>query len=274
MKLNFLKYFIPIVIVSLFVACDVIPENSYYTPIENPTVNANKRVALIEDFTGHKCPNCPKAAEESEKLITMYGSKVIVIAIHSGTFSTPVGQGFNTNYRTPEGNEIHNYFELQSYPKGLVNRTNTDGVFLLDYGQWEAKVAEIVEQDPQVKINFDHIYVYEGDSSTVRIGVVTNFVGEELIPSNLCAFIIESGMVSPQIDGTETIENYVHNHVLRTSFDESGAWGIELRGIGEETNIFNVTLNGAWVPENCEIVVYVYNTQTMEILQAAAHHVK
>jgi len=271
--MKLIKIIIPIIIVAIAVSCDVIPENEYYTPIVNPQQGETKRIALIEDFTGHRCPNCPKAAVETQKLQALYGNSVILMAIHAGHQSNPA-PGFTTDYRTPFGTEINDYFQIPSYPKGMVNRVEYDGGRIMDHGEWEAKVIEVIDDEPLVNVRFESIYVHESDSCRVRIAVNTNFVGNTKIESKLCAFITESGMVSAQIDGSTTVEDYVHNHVLRTAFNESGTWGIDLEGIGAETNTFNVTLKPWWVPDNCEIVIYVYDAQTMEILQAATHHVK
>ncbi|MDL2239890.1 Omp28 family outer membrane lipoprotein [Bacteroidales bacterium OttesenSCG-928-K03] len=274
MKYRFLKHILPLVIISLVVACDIIPEDSYLIPIENSSDSADisKRVVLIEEFTGHRCNNCPKAAEEVKKLQLIYGDKLIVMALHTGQLSNPYPPDFITNYRTPEGNEIFNHFNISAIPIGMVNRINYGGSPLVNYGDWEPKIADIINRDAIVNVEFTR--EYNSDNRSLSINVKTQFIGDEALPTKLCAFITESGMISPQSYGTEVVYDYVHNHVLRTSFEESGTWGIELIGIGAETNSLNVTLKDNWVAENCEIIVYVYNTQTMEILQAAIHHVK
>ena len=43
------------------------------------------RKVLIEDFTGQRCPNCPKATDEIHHLQETYGEdNIIAVGIHSG----------------------------------------------------------------------------------------------------------------------------------------------------------------------------------------------
>ncbi len=56
-------YIISIIILYIFVSCDKV-EPPY---IENPVIidtnnNEGTKRVLIEEFTGHLCPNCPEAA--------------------------------------------------------------------------------------------------------------------------------------------------------------------------------------------------------------------
>ena len=82
---------------------------------------------LIEDFTGHKCQNCPEAAEELHILQDSYENQVIGIAIHAGFFAEPnsaVAPFLTTDFRTEKGTEIHDFFGANAYPVGMVNRVD------------------------------------------------------------------------------------------------------------------------------------------------------
>jgi hypothetical protein len=89
---------------------------------------------------------------------------------------------------------------------------------------------------------------------------------------NICAFIIESGIVSPQQTDAGVITDYIHNYMLRGSLngtwgDLVGADGIAVTGT-TLTNNYSITLPAGWDADNCAIVAYVYNTTTLEVLQA------
>ena len=48
-----------------------------------------KRIALLEDFTGHKCVNCPQAAQLAKNLQLAHKGQIVVVEIHAGFFAVP-----------------------------------------------------------------------------------------------------------------------------------------------------------------------------------------
>jgi hypothetical protein len=72
-------------------SCDVI-DQPFKGNIQDTTSTQQQRNVLIEDFTGHRCKNCPKASKAIEALVDAYGSRIIGLAIHAGP-----GNFTNTN---------------------------------------------------------------------------------------------------------------------------------------------------------------------------------
>ncbi|MDD3151741.1 MAG: Omp28 family outer membrane lipoprotein [Bacteroidales bacterium] len=246
-------------------SCDVIPTDEYLTPVINgddTTTTTTTRNILIEEFTGQRCQNCPKAHAEINKLQTLYGDKIIAIGIHAGFYAMPVA-GYTADYRTVEGNAIHDYFGLTSYPKGVLNRTAYGSTFITDYTEWEEKVEDMIDDIATATITASKNFDTETQQLTVNIE--TNVKGTEAVTAGLCAFVVESGIVSPQANGEEIIEDYVHNHVLRSSFN--GAWGERINGLGKDNKSYSMTWNNEWVYDNCNIVIYIYNITSKDILQ-------
>ena len=65
-----------------FVACSHIDEEDRLIYVKPA---AAQRCVLLEDFTGQRCINCPKANDEIHALQEQYGADtVIAVAIHSG----------------------------------------------------------------------------------------------------------------------------------------------------------------------------------------------
>ena len=116
-----------ITIILSFNSCDII-EGPYMidndtTPIDTSTY---VKKVLIEDFTGHRCPNCPSAAEELAALQNYYEDKVIGIAIHpsSQAFSTPSplnSSSYTYDFRTEFGDDIDDIFEVSKVSIDLVS---------------------------------------------------------------------------------------------------------------------------------------------------------
>ena len=81
------KYITLLSIIITISACDKI-EGPYIINSDS-YVNPDKKV-LVEDFTGHLCPNCPDAARELEAIHDIYPGQIISMAIHvSKSFARP-----------------------------------------------------------------------------------------------------------------------------------------------------------------------------------------
>src|SRR4051812_17310300 len=84
-----------------FTACDKIKRPDQRPPqvyhcidtlhqvIKTNTLTSNFRKVLLEDYTGHQCVNCPRAAEAAETLAIQYGNKLVVLANHVSDFANP-----------------------------------------------------------------------------------------------------------------------------------------------------------------------------------------
>ena len=71
---------------------------------------ADKHV-LLEDFTGHKCVNCPEAALSAHQWAEENGHRLIIYGIHAGFYATPDATGeYTADFTCPTGNEIFSYF--------------------------------------------------------------------------------------------------------------------------------------------------------------------
>ena len=66
-------------IIFTFQSCNKV-EESYL--IETGEIQAKKTI-LIEEFTGHQCPNCPRAAKALDDIVDTYGDRIVIVAIHA-----------------------------------------------------------------------------------------------------------------------------------------------------------------------------------------------
>src|SRR4051812_26459052 len=75
------------------------------------------RKVLLVDFTGHQCVYCPRGARKAIELEDFYGSQLIGIAIHCGSFALTNTSGMYTyDFRTPEGNQLLQDILIPSFP--------------------------------------------------------------------------------------------------------------------------------------------------------------
>jgi hypothetical protein len=254
-------------------SCDIV-EEPYLVPIgdgNGPGPDDKIRKVLLEDYTGQKCPNCPAAAEVAHNLKTIYGEQLILLTVHAGFYATPDASGeFTADFRTVEGNELNTFFEIPAYPMGMVNRTPYTGSRILLKDSWEAAVAIQTDLDPKASITITNNYT----SGIRKLDCLLETEFLETIDGtyNICVYITESGIISPQQTNQNVDTNYVHSHVLRGSMN--GTWGDAVGEDGQAiaettgTNSYSITLPSGWNTANCTVVAFVYNTATDEVVQA------
>jgi len=251
----------------LSTSCDIIEKENFLADTSPVDTTSNETVvqkALIEDFTGHGCSNCPQASTEIEVLQNIHGNKLIAIGVHSGFFAQPqTSTAFTTDFRTSYGNEIHDFFSPSGYPVGVVNRRGYPGNALLNYQDWSAELEDVFTQTPQAAITIN-----ESDG---QITVEARSTNGDLDGLKLVVCITENGIIDWQLNGSDNQDDYEHNHVLRTHLN--GTWGdeISLTTINS-TFTFDYTLENNWVKENCHAIAYIYSITTYEIIQVEEIH--
>lgn len=280
-----------LIIILTITSCDIV-ESPYITD-SNSYVNPEKKV-LIEDFTGHKCKFCPEAARELENIQKAYADNVIGMAIHvsndfarpnPGTFENP----YTYDFRTTWGDNWDETYEISvdGLPKGMINRIGVlNDSHKLAVGEWANTVAS------ELKKEVDLLILIDADTNSANISVeIINNINNNY---NLVVCLTESHIINWQTDGEENIEDYEHNHVLRSViFDESFSSNQNLNAgeIIEKSISINLTdlqlenidysINdafagngnaGNWTYENMSIIAYIYNTSTMEIVQVEEAH--
>jgi len=262
-----------------FMACDKI-EGPYATkpgntPTDTSTLDIPIRKVLIEDFTGHSCGNCPRAAEALNAIASLYPKEVVAVAVHVGFFASadPVGY-YTADYKSQVGNELDQTFgnAAAGLPNGLINRKSFDGNSILQHAAWASKTTELLASPPDlwIKNQLD----YNPSSRSLSINTTTKVLNNIDAPLNIVHYITEDSIQSPQKDYSHPdgkIIDYYHRHMLRGS--ANGTWGIPLgNGVytsnSEITSNAQITIPSNWFDKKCAVVTIIYNTLTKEVIQA------
>ncbi|MBL7933287.1 MAG: hypothetical protein JNL60_15380, partial [Bacteroidia bacterium] len=124
----------------------------------NLSVSDSKKT-LLEDFTGMKCQNCPRAARVASSLTAQYQPNLIVLAVHVSDFAIPNSE-YTNDFRTNCGTAWKDYFTIPGYPNGIINRKDyaSNGTVVID-SKWPA-VVSLANNDPfiiklDVTTNYD-----------------------------------------------------------------------------------------------------------------------
>lgn len=236
-------------ITALFVACSDISEDERLQYIAPATVN---RAVLIEDFTGQRCVNCPAAHETIARLHEQYGSEqVIAVSIHGGALavnSTPTITGL----RTPLGDEYNQYWGVESWPSGIINRQSG----IITHDLWAASVYEEIQKPTTVSLNAVTRY----DAATATATVEVDALSTAAFTGKLQVWLTEDNIVAPQqmADGSMN-RDYVHQHVLRAAVN--GSWGSDLSLTANEQQheTYSIAVADNWQASSLSFVVFAYN---------------
>ena len=264
-------------IVILLSRCDKIDSPYYYVQVDEnitvdfPPLDETKvyRKLFMEEFTGHRCVNCPAGHEIIEQLKNQYGDTLVVVGIHYGSLAKPQNSGLYTyDFRTDEGTVIGDHFIIDAIPSAVFNRIYEKGGWQRD--QWGSLLRS---QSRDVYAALQMINQYDPENNTVKANVKVTALSDNAVHYKLILFLIEDGIVKPQKNGTENIEDYVHNHVLRATFNHQ-PMGMDLNGGApiEKGNscMYASTLDMSdtdWVPENCSVVAVLYDSDNDEVRQ-------
>ena len=236
---------------------------------------------LIEEYTGHRCTNCPKGHKALNDIKTMMGDTVVLLAIHAkklsepDTINTDCNIGYHINdYRTEAGNNYAELFVPGGIPAAVFNRTEINGIYAQNETANWADIAKEIERTP-ADLAIQIIPVFNKKQDTVFIFVKTTLLNTLNANMNLCVLLSESGIVSPQRNSDPTIGTvpdiceYTHNHMLRENISPILGSALRISAAEEsQLNVYALPVSSKWIISHCDIVAFVYDTDTQKVLQA------
>lgn len=280
----------------LFSSCQKVAKP--YLPMPVPVVPTGDtiRKILFEDYTGHKCSNCPRVAYAIHTFHeTLFPGRVIGLAVHAlsaAGFTTP-DASHPHDFRTPLSDNYFKLLQVQSLPTGIINRRDkAAGYNTGSEADWKDTIQTILSKAPDALLKITN--TYDATSGKLTSSVKCSFLNTLAGTYNLVVLLTQDSIVSPQDNNAATnyppyatpiATNYVHMHVLRDCIDGSGANGTGI-SVGPFTKGTSVTKNlpdflvpsfypvGATsytipvVIKNCNVVAFIYNTVTNEVVQA------
>lgn len=273
------------VIASLILAmqsCDKI-EEPYLELLRVDTgggTTTGKRVIILEEFTGHKCVNCPEAALLAHNLQLANSGRIVLVSIHAGYFATTDVTGhYTTNLATTEGEEINSYFGVLSNPAATINRNSFSGKKVLTPDKWEAAITEELAKEPEANLEIET--TFNPTSRNLDIKVNGEFIKAVSGDILLTVGITESNIIAAQknnnssVGTTPDILDYSHQHVLRAMVN--GTWGQTVKtggaAIGDKTSTeLSYVLPEGWNQANCTVFAhlsYAEGTNKYVVIQAA-----
>ena len=171
-----------------------------------------KRNVIIEDFTGVGCPNCADGHKIANSLMSYYEDRVWAINIHAGNYAGSAAYDF----KTVDGNEIFNGFNITGFPQAVINRTTENGVSRTD---WASHTNLIVEEDAECNVAGQVVIDYVARTATVTVEVYytansnadKNYLNVVMLQDNMIAYQSGANQNPDQMYNGQ----YRHMHAFR-----------------------------------------------------------
>ena len=234
---------------------------------------ASVKKVLLFDVTGVRCNNCPKAAVLAKNLATSNAGRVEVVALYP---KTPMSltfpwAGYDT-MSTIEAEQIATAMGgITSLPLGAVDQVAFNGSKLLNTSDWGAAVTAQLAKTSPFNLSVKSTWKSADGKSRVEIKAVAN----TSITSNYkwVVAITENGVKSKQSDQDAPggmVDEYEHEHALRgvvgsTLGSDVNSAAVSAGYVREKH--FYLVPKAKWNASKCDVVVWVYNADTKEVVQ-------
>jgi hypothetical protein len=257
----------------IFSGCDQVDPPYTNTNVDTTGSTPQSQKVLLEDYTGHKCGNCPRATRSAYDLKAIYGDRLIILAVHAGFFAGTNIPPFTYDFKCTEGVQLDTDFGVSAAgnPNGLVNRRQVSGSYIIDYLDWGSQVSSILGSNPDSPVIIEIENSYNASTRELETTVNTEFMSSLSGSYTLTVYLAEDSIINWQKDYDVTpndIPNYAHREVLRGSMN--GTYGTALSASSQgstATNVFTKTLDAGWDENHMTVIAFVSDASTKEIIQ-------
>jgi hypothetical protein len=235
--------------------------------------SASVKKVLLFDVTGVRCNNCPKAAVLAKNLASSNSGRVEVVALYP---KTPMSLTFPwAGYDTMSTSEAEIIATamggITSLPLGAVDQVAFNGSKLLNTSDWGAAVTAQLAKTSPINITLNSTWKTADGKARVEIKAVANTA----LTANYkwVVAITESGVKSKQSDQDAPggmVDDYDHEHALRGVVGSTLGSDINTTAVSAgyvREKHFYVVPKAKWNAANCDVVVWVYNADTKEVVQ-------
>ena len=199
----------------------------------------------------------------------------MVLAVHADFWAAPYPPNapfFTYDFRNAVSTQIATDFNVigQPFPKGMVQRMlnpGTSNQLVLDWAGWESKIDQWI--NTAAKAGLEITPGYNSGSNTMTAEVKVKAVSDLTDGAHLAVYFSEDSIIKWQKDGSINDSTYVHNHVLRGSFN--GMLGEDLGVISTGDEIIK-NYSTALIPSDVDVnhvylVAILTNSVTKEVIQ-------
>ena len=258
-KLFKMVQYCSVLLLTILVSCEVIPEGERFTEVFTPSDTSQiKRASLLIEYSGWRCMNCPNAAEVAHELKAQYGEDLVVVVMHPASNpNTRYGNNQALNFTCPEADSIYISMggtNTTPFPTGNVNGEQQGGNYFMGQDTWATQISKYYGSS---LMKMSQVVACANDEIDVTVEICN--MGGNNLRAQLQIWLTEDGVVGKQIMPTgETNNEYEHNHLMRASVLPS-VWGeeVELTSMTPTIYTSHYKLPEKVVAENCNVVSVV-----------------
>jgi len=233
------------------------------------------RNAVLEEFTGVNCGNCPDGHSRANSFAAAYPGRVVILNMHGSSYSgTP---DLTSSWVDP----IDDFAGASAYPCGTMNRVIWPGAYneapffpsnppdnlvIRRPGWWDTSYPgqtageDIILNGGNAIVNIGASSSYNSSTNEVNVYVELYYTAGDTVSNLLNVAILQNGVVGYQSGGGSS---YTHDHIFRDFL--TGQWGDPVTNTSAGTlftNTYTYTVpadyNGiASDISNMDIAVYV-----------------
>ena len=239
-------------------------DNVVNEAVVNPFVNKN---VLIEDFTGQKCINCPRAHKKADDYDTANLGKVFIVAYHSfegslGSVAEPVNKDSN-DFRTAFGTKKGNEFVVAKLPQWAINRNKFKGennVAIESENSWPNYMGLELAKTTNAEISIVS-KTFNAKDSSLDLKFKVHYLSSVPEDHYVSVLFTENKIVSGQEVLTGIIPNYVHEHIFRRNVGEYIGLKLDKPKSAGQTYYITAKSNFSpkWNYDNMNIIIVLAN---------------
>ncbi|MBN4065821.1 Omp28-related outer membrane protein [Candidatus Amoebophilus asiaticus] len=296
------KYLIYIIVslffLPLFFSCEEIAPDINFkegalseTTFVDPVIPIpQSKMVLLEDLTGVRCVNCPKADTLSKDILNNNPGRVIVIQLHrdDDNFTYPyeiewgIPNSETYDLRTKEAKTIETTTGVPAgKPAGYIDRVFFSGESNRWFftNKWESYVSDRLNETTPVNINIET--EWDAPNRIVKAIIQVHYTNEITNSHSLSISIIEDSVFTAQLTPVGLDSNYMHNHVLRSMITATTGdllafeQGSKYEQGRKYIKIYSDTLASHWNVDNCEIIAFIHknSSDTLDVVHAAKEEI-
>jgi len=252
--------------------------DSSYTELNSPV--AAPRVVLLEEFSGVRCPNCPKGHIATENIIAAHPGRVVGVTLHVNENRDALTHPYNfanaQDFQTAEATEIENSFaHYTSMPCALINRVTFPGEVtpaVSNYSAWAADVAKQLQGNSPVNMNMTNFW--DAANRTVKCRLELHYTTTVTNSQNISVMIAEDGIINPQFNLSKgSIDTfYTHHHnILRKMLTTATGMQIAYDRSKGQVIVYEFQIDNIptlWKEDHLNLIAFVHNSgSSTEVVQ-------
>lgn len=239
---------------------------------------ADARRVLVEEATGVKCPNCPAGAATLKQAEAANPGRVIVVGLHAGALTTPIIGESQYDFRTSFAQDLFTILISEpNKPAASFDRVKQNAAYFVESKNlWTGIIDQRLQVPSPVKLEAESHFDDVSGQASIKVKII--YLQEITKKQALSVVVVEDSIIDAQIDGINTIDDYVHNHVLRTMLTPVGGLTIPDNAVTKSAGrVFEKTFlytpqaaTPAWNLDKCKVILFVHDTEgdDKEVAQA------